>query len=1002
MSMDSNLTYLHPSIVSSISAEESTYEAADGVSTLFVADTFEKGEDNKVKLVTSTDEFLFKYGTPNFTKYGQAAYNVLRWLENQGQVYVMRVLPSDAQYAHAILNIQTKKEVNGKKIKASDGTLVDYDNVFIRPVISYTKVNNTSEDMLVQELEIDRSGTNENTVDGYLNNFIMAVYPTGRGSAYNDLGFRISLNSSYDTIQEARVYNFEVVRFDEYSNVSTVEGPFYVTFDPDALSGSNESMFIESVVNRYSQNLRVKFNVDNYLRIAEMINPNVNPTSIDILSGKTRKTPSGTTETFFSDVTSSSLDVHISLHKYNSIGELVTSNGDAVLNIPSYNDIIEQSIITLDNSIRESEYNTANKKLSYMKEQYPKLNTTEIENYLNQIYNSISVGNESGELVDITKQLTDVIDHTTLYSKFVQSKNTFESDKNEITFTDLNAKVTTLDSEYALLIDICTKLDAAYTLVLDNPSTPQTYTDFISSQNEISNALNNKNQVNISVMAHKNNLIDISSQLLQFHLGNYEGEILDELEYILSNIYDEMSYAYEDMIPACYGSYTNSDLDSDIIENFTNTDDSTSIISKYNKAINQINDMKNGYIDNNAVNRDVVYSIMNEIIDYINNIIIDSLAYLNIKTIEDGRNNVIELKSLAILIKDEIISMKSINSVRDEEDIIENARFNIEGAIASLSAYNSKIYNNNLQNFINPIKFSMGSDGSFEYDANKIKERTTAIKNELIKAYKGQIDVDITNKKLIEFDHVLDCNYDTDIKNAIVTLARDIRGDFFFWADTGIQASPEDVIQWRQSTFNVATRYVGIFSQDLTFYDEYTGKDIRFTTPYVLAQKIPYNALQYGLHYPIAGPRRGLIDGFKVICWSPNESYKEQLYTNKVNYIEQDVRRTKIGSQLTTDSKNGPLSNINNVLTILKLQRNVEKIVEDYQFEFNDDETRNALYYELNNYVTTYVTNRSCESISVEVSASDYDKQQKIVRVNLSIKFNDVIERIVISLNVQK
>jgi hypothetical protein len=306
-------------------------------------------------------------------------------------------------------------------------------------------------------------------------------------------------------------------------------------------------------------------------------------------------------------------------------------------------------------------------------------------------------------------------------------------------------------------------------------------------------------------------------------------------------------------------------------------------------------------------------------------------------------------------------------------------------------------YNNNLQNFDLPIKFLNGSDGSIskEYKNNNITK-----KNLLIKAYSGLIDEDVINKDLLQFDHVLDANYDNSIKLAIADLARNVRKDFFFWCDTGYTSSPQDCLNWRKNNFNVYTQYMGIFSQDFVYYDTFTAKDCKFTSSYVLANKVPSVIFNNGIQYPIAGPRRGSVDGFKSINWIPNESYKELLYRQKINYIEKDSRRTKIGSQLTALDKNNPLSNINNMLVLLNIKKNVESIVANYQFEFNDTVTHNAMTYDLNEFLARYVENRSCESITSTVSATEYEKKQKIVRVSVVIKFNNVIERIVVSFDV--
>ena len=196
MANDTGLTQLHPGIFTTIDSDQTVYETTSGVVTLFQADVFEKGPDSKIGFVSTKDEFIFKYGEPNYAKYGQASYNIINWLEAGGQAYVMRILPDDATFAHAILNVQTKVNANAKSILSNSGTIVKLDDVSIRPTTAFIQKNNLDLNMLETELIKDRSS--ENTVDGYSNNFILLVYPEGRGESYNNLGFRISLNQSFD------------------------------------------------------------------------------------------------------------------------------------------------------------------------------------------------------------------------------------------------------------------------------------------------------------------------------------------------------------------------------------------------------------------------------------------------------------------------------------------------------------------------------------------------------------------------------------------------------------------------------------------------------------------------------------------------------------------------------------------------------------------------------------------------------------------------------------
>lgn len=1018
MADNTGLTQLHPGIFSSISSEQTVYETSEGVVTLFQADVFDKGPDNEIGFVSTVDEFIFKYGNPNYAKYGQTAYNIVRWLEAGGQAYVMRVLPTDASYAHSIVNIQTKVETNGKAVKTQSGELVKLNDVTIRPTSAFVQKNNLDLNVLKNELSNDRDG--ENTVDGYTNNFLMLVHPNGRGESYNNLGFRLTLNTSYDSTYTARVYNFEVIRYDEDSNISVVEGPFYVTFDPDSISDSRDSMFIEDVINKQSQYLNVKFNTTVFNQVAQMINPNVNPVTIDILTGTSRIDLTGKPEVFYSSVTKQNEDVHIALHKYNAIGELVTRNGVPVLNVPDTTDAVQESLISLDNGLRENEFVLNNDKLSYMKEQFPKLRTTEFSSFKLHLSQILELGATdpnkntavSGTLLDlITKQLgKDKTDATnTLYKKFVtaydeavaaagedeefteEQYNTVNSYANQIT----NLIKTSVINQF-------NQINAAYTLTEHNSPNAQIASKFAQDLKNLNSALNNKDQVSIFAVEHESELFNIQEDVVSYQLGTVAGSQVEGMSLLLSRLEGEIKYIYESLIPVAYGSIEASGLAAEFDETLP-----ASIVSEYNSVLSLLSDIQNGIMLNNAVNRDEIFSTINNtsnrLLAIIKNVNISStklnidhaVSEINSKLLQDAVDFILAIQSMIV-----------VQGTYTVDGVLDNARQQIEIEVSSVNSLSSKFFNTKLIDFENPTKLLLGRDGSFEYNpTGSNTERDEQIKRHLISAYSGKLNSAVLDKELHPFNVVLDARYNTDVKKAIVELARTSRGDFVFLADDASDSftvSPQDSIDWRQNEFNISSEYTAIFSQDLTYYDEYTGKDIRFTPTYILANKIPRQAVESGLHYPLAGPRRGLIDGFKAISWTPGEAYKEKLYVNKINYIQHTTRTTMFGSQLTTNASSGPLSNLNNMFTILNIKRDMEQLLADYQFEFNDDDSIDSLYAEANNNLTKYTSNRSCQSVTLEINRSEYDIQQRILRVNVEIQFTGIIERIVLNLSASK
>ena len=129
--------FLHPSVSSRIIDNSQVFVTAQGLTLLFAAFPAERGPDNRLQFITTESEFLFYYGSPNMRKYGQTAYNVVRWLRGGGTAICVRVLPymekdaadnplQQSTYSCYILEIGVKEDItSGKEIKVRHRTLGD-------------------------------------------------------------------------------------------------------------------------------------------------------------------------------------------------------------------------------------------------------------------------------------------------------------------------------------------------------------------------------------------------------------------------------------------------------------------------------------------------------------------------------------------------------------------------------------------------------------------------------------------------------------------------------------------------------------------------------------------------------------------------------------------------------------------------------------------------------------------------------------------------------------
>lgn len=210
-------------------------------------------------------------------------------------------------------------------------------------------------------------------------------------------------------------------------------------------------------------------------------------------------------------------------------------------------------------------------------------------------------------------------------------------------------------------------------------------------------------------------------------------------------------------------------------------------------------------------------------------------------------------------------------------------------------------------------------------------------------------------------------------------------------------------LAWRAKQYMRSSYYSAIFGHSFIVNDVYNSVDIPVTTTYELANRLPSHVSNYGMHMPFVGPNRGIISGFKSLDWTPSDEYeKEDLYKARVNYIEQDSKQTRYMMQLTSQAKRTALSNINNVLVLFDIGKIIRKVSKNYPFEYATADVLSNFQKDCLQNTKKYIDNGACKRLNVSVIQKDQDNELGIVRVNVDIAFNNLIERIGISLMVGK
>jgi hypothetical protein len=196
---------------------------------------------------------------------------------------------------------------------------------------------------------------------------------------------------------------------------------------------------------------------------------------------------------------------------------------------------------------------------------------------------------------------------------------------------------------------------------------------------------------------------------------------------------------------------------------------------------------------------------------------------------------------------------------------------------------------------------------------------------------------------------------------------------------------------------NIDLTNVSVYTQRMIVSNTYTDNDIYVGPTYFLSNLVSENYFKYGIQYPVAGLTRGILTGVKWISENPNPATKNNLYENKINYVEKDSRGYKFMCQLTRGESNTALSYVNNSRTTNKIARDIEMIGRKYLFEFNDSTTIGNMNNEMNKYLNEWVQKRTLSYYNLDIVTVDHN----MVEVNLNIKFTGTIEIIAVSITIE-
>jgi len=423
---------------------------------------------------------------------------------------------------------------------------------------------------------------------------------------------------------------------------------------------------------------------------------------------------------------------------------------------------------------------------------------------------------------------------------------------------------------------------------------------------------------------------------------------------VLDKYFDGLSFyfnekAYEDFL---------SELDSNITSVLGASVNPSLVDFLYNSQYN--NQSKNGYVE--------VLSILTNILSDKEDISIDLLPLFeeNKLVTKNGTDYNISHFSL-----DKQVVVTSLNS--SEKDLV----------IPEYS-YSIKDFNFILKN---------GDSGAWDDDTN---ERV----NKIVNGYLGLIDPNILNKRLLQVDLVSDSNQSILIRNAIVNLIKQ-REDCFgiFGLSTEDSKMYPAKLSALLSSYPSDSFRLCRYAQSFEEISRVTNKRMKVSSTYHAVKKIIDNDLTYGTYKAVAGLKYGYLGSKDMnVSFVPNENQQEELYKNKVNYALKDNNSTYFETQLTSQLKSSPLSDIPTVRNLLKLIRKLELASSEFKYEdISQPETITELSTKLNNILDSEILKKAYGSKSkITVYASDYDMNRKKLRIRVELYSPKFLEQIIL------
>ena len=307
------------------------------------------------------------------------------------------------------------------------------------------------------------------------------------------------------------------------------------------------------------------------------------------------------------------------------------------------------------------------------------------------------------------------------------------------------------------------------------------------------------------------------------------------------------------------------------------------------------------------------------------------------------------------------------------------------------------------------VALTGGSDGDLAATVDATA-RDATLKTLYLDAFSGKTDPLIKSKNRFPTTFILDANYPIDSKLAIASLAS-TRGDCMAMLDcgTGIPTKA-NVKTYVDTNLNIATdRIVTIEPYCMKVRDPYSMKAVTVTSTYWLASAYPVHIKGWnGKHRPLAGNNFGIIDGYVKDSVYPvfdedlDSEAMDELAEAHINFAKYNANQVIVRAmQDTRQTRQTNLSEQSNVLILLDIKRDCERLCATYEYDFSEVTDIARFNADIETVTEKYAA-AQVRSISATFDKNAWEAERSILHLYVEMVNRDLIRTTIIEIDVNR